>query len=290
MKKRILIIGALVLLCGVLLLFVWQGAYHPAVSPGKTAVLFSSLAPMWQQAGGTVEITVGESVERGFVSADTPLVDDGAGKSINNELLLSFQPKLVIYSSDIPAQVEAAKLLEKNGAKILGCKVDSFADYKTVMAQFCKLTGETTALQEVKLLEQQIQKTLRDQPFAGKKILFVRAGSSAASTKAKLGKDHFACAMLEELGANNIADNAPILLDNLSMESILAADPDYIFFSLMGKEEAAKTNVNRLLDSYTWRNLTAVKEGRAHILPKDLFHYKPGARWGEAYEYLKELA
>ena len=38
-----------------------------------------------------------------------------------------------------------------------------------------------------------------------------------------------------------------------------------------------------------WHTLTAVKEGRVEVLPKDLFHYKPNARWGESYQMLAEL-
>ena len=32
--------------------------------------------------------------------------------------------------------------------------------------------------------------------------------------------------------------------------------------------------------------LSAVQEGRVYVLPRELFHYKPNARWAEAYEYL----
>ncbi|MBO5273008.1 MAG: hypothetical protein J6I45_00160 [Clostridia bacterium] len=39
----------------------------PKTMPEKTAVLFSSLAEIWLEAGGSVDITVGESIERGFV-------------------------------------------------------------------------------------------------------------------------------------------------------------------------------------------------------------------------------
>ena len=34
---------------------------------------------------------------------------------------------------------------------------------------------------------------------------------------------------------------------------------------------------------------TAVQEGRVYVLPRDLFHYKPNARWAESYAYLYEL-
>ena len=55
--------------------------------PTRVAVLFSSFAQVWELAGGKVDITVGESVERGFASQDAVLVDGGAGKTINSEAL-----------------------------------------------------------------------------------------------------------------------------------------------------------------------------------------------------------
>ena len=35
--------------------------------------------------------------------------------------------------------------------------------------------------------------------------------------------------------------------------------------------------------------LTAIREKRYTILPKELFHFKPNARWDEAYRYLYDL-
>ncbi len=258
--------------------------------PATVAVLFSSLAEIWLDAGGTVDITVGETVERGFAPDDTPLVDEGAGKTVNVELLLSLEPDLVIASADIPAQVETAELLEKAGIDTLLCHVESFADYLTVLADMTAITGDTTGLDAAKSMESDIQATLSSVSFAViPDILFVRAGSTDASTKAKLAEDHFACAMLEEFGCHNIAADAPILLDGLSMEEILLSDPDYIFFSLMGNEDSATTHVENLLAGETWGQLTAVPEGRVFILPKDLFHFKPCGRWLEAYQYLADI-
>ena len=72
--------------------------------PKKVAVLFSSLADVWCLAGGEVAITVGESVERGICSDDVLLVDSGAGKTIDTEMLIAYEPDLVIYSLDVEAQ------------------------------------------------------------------------------------------------------------------------------------------------------------------------------------------
>ena len=120
-------------------------------------------------------------------------------------------------------------------------------------------------------------------------ILFVRAGSSAKVTKAKTAENHFVCAMLKELGTFNIAEKAPILLDGLSTEEILLSDPEYILFTTMGDESAGQAYMESLISDPVWQTLTAVREGRVYQLPKELFQYKPNARWGEAYAYLITL-
>ena len=88
---------------------------------------------------------------------------------------------------------------------------------------------------------------------------------------------------------SNIADNAPILLDGLSIEEIIDADPDYIFISTMGDEEAAKEYMDSVLAEPTWQSLTAVQTGNYSYLPKDLFQFKPNNRWDEAYAFLAGL-
>lgn len=262
----------------------------PVEQPETVAVLFSSLAEIWLDAGGEIDITVGETIERGFAPEGTPLVDEGAGKTVNVELLLSLKPDLVIVSADIPDQMKAVAVLEKAGIDTLMYHVESFTDYVTVLADMTEITGDTTGLDAAVAMEREIQATLSSATFvAVPDILFVRAGSTDASTKAKLAEDHFACAMLEEFGCHNIAADAPILLDGLSMEEILLSDPDYIFFSLMGNEDSATAHVEELLAGETWGQLTAVQEGRVFILPKELFHFKPCGRWAEAYRYLANI-
>lgn len=94
---------------------------------------------------------------------------------------------------------------------------------------------------------------------------------------------------MKELGVYNIADNAAILLDGLSIEEILSEDPDFIFVSTMGDEEAARAYMDSVFESPAWQNLSAVKNHKYYYLPKDLFQYKPNARWYDAYQYLAEL-
>ena len=258
-------------------------------SPRRVAVLFSSFADMWRLAGGEIAVTVGESIERGFASADTLIVDAGAGKSISCEALLAASVDFVIASADIAAQLEAADLLRKANIPVACFRVESFTDYAEVMGIFTDITGDRAAYgTHVTAVRTAIDDILASVGTETPHILFVRCGAGYSATKAKGTKDHFAAAMLAELGCDNIADKVPVLLDGLSIESIISENPDYIFFSTMGDEARAKDYMESVLSDPLWQSLDAVREGRYTYLPKELFHYKPNARWDEAYAYLKE--
>ena len=261
--------------------------------PRTVAVLFSSYAQIWELAGGSISVTVGESIERGFAGEEALLVDTGAGKTIDLELLLSAQPDFVIGSADIAAQVDACRLSAQAGIPSALFQVDTFADYLNMLNICTQITGDTPAYmrygtdvaKEIDTLLSQVEEA----QLPKKSILFIRAGSQYSSTKAKRAPENFVCTMLEELGAHNIADDAPLLLDGLSLEEILLRDPDYIFLTTMGSREAAVSYINDLFAQQGWRDLTAVRNGNYTFLDKELFHFKPNAQWGKAYSTLAQL-
>lgn len=96
---------------------------------------------------------------------------------------------------------------------------------------------------------------------------------------------------LAELGCINIADSDKGLLEDLSMEEIIAADPQYIFVTTQGNDyEAAMKNVEELfISNPAWASLSAVQNGNYYVLEKRLFNLKPNARWGEAYKILADI-
>ena len=97
--------------------------------------------------------------------------------------------------------------------------------------------------------------------------------------------------MLFDLGCVNIADSNTFLLENLSTEAIIAADPDYIFAVLQGADATmAQASLDAaLLQNPAWSSLRAVREGRFYTLDHALYNLKPNARWGEAYENLADI-
>ena len=203
--------------------------------PQKTAVLFSSLAECWIEAGGEVYVTVGESVERGLVKEETELVDKGAGKTVDTEKLISLEPDFVICSADIASHRDVASALKKAKIPVAMLRMDTFEDYLTILRTLTKITGKTENYEQFgenakSEIEQIISGGKREN---NPKILFVRSGSSYSSAKAKKADDNFAAKILEDLGCVNIADKAETLLDNLSAEVILKENPQYIFVSVM---------------------------------------------------------
>lgn len=259
--------------------------------PQKTAVLFSSLAECWIEAGGEVYVTVGESVERGLVKEETELVDKGAGKTVDTEKLISLEPDFVICSADIASHRDVASALKKAKIPVAMLRMDTFEDYLTILRTLTKITGKTENYEQFgENAKSEIEKIISNGKRENNpKILFVRSGSSYSSAKAKKADDNFAAKILEDFGCVNIADKAETLLDNLSAEVILKENPQYIFVSVMGDYDNSKAYMQELLAKKEYASLDAVKNGRVYFLPKELFQYKPCGRWAESYRYISSI-
>ena len=78
--------------------------------------------------------------------------------------------------------------------------------------------------------------------------------------------------------------------DELNLEAVLDADPDVIFIIEQGKSSEAQESFSENFSGKSvWKELTAVRNNHVFNLPKELFQYKPNARWDEAYRYVMEL-
>ena len=268
---------------------------HAASKPDKpqrVAVLLGSFAEAWLLAGGEdslVAVTQDALDERGLVLGDQ-VVNLGQSHEVDLEALFAVQPDLVILTPDLEGQAALKDSLEAAGVEMLWCKVESFEDYLSVLEQFTRLTGREDLYQANGVaIQSQIEKVKSAVPESGgPTVLLLRAYSS--NVKAK-NSDNTAGMMLRDLGCVNIADSDSGLLEDLQMESILAADPEHIFVVTMGSNtEKALENLDALFQSDpAWASLTAIQAGNVHVLDKQLFHYKPNARWGESYETLYSI-
>ena len=202
---------------------------------------------------------------------------------------MDLAPDFVLLSSEIESHVKIADTFKKASISHGFFKVEHFEDYLNMLDICTDITGNKELYDKNGLdVKKQIDEVLsKIDNKNGPDILFIRAMSSGAKAK---NDGNMACRILEDLGTVNIAAKHKSLLEDLSIEEIIQEDPEYIFVVTMGdSQEAIKALKEGIEKNPAWSNLSAVKDGRYIVLPKELFHYKPNARWGESYEYMAKI-
>lgn len=258
--------------------------------PQRVAALIGSFTDIWMLSGGNVTAAANDSWE----SLDLPLGEDvvnlGSIQEPDIEKLIASQPDLVLASANTDADLEMEEILTQAGIPTAYFAVSNFEEYLHMLDICTQITGRRDLYQQNGLkVQEQIEKTKERIDGSAPKVLFLRASSS--SVKAKGSEGNVCGEMLSDLGCVNIADSDQTLLEDLSMEAIVAADPEYIFVTFQGNnQEAAMRNVEEmLLSNPAWTSLSAVQEGNYYLLDKRLYNLKPNAKWGEAYEKLADI-
>ena len=259
--------------------------------PRRVAAMIGSFADIWCLAGGrdTLVAAAGDA----WTSFDLGLREDtadlGAVKEPNLEILLAAEPDLILASVNTAANLELKDTFAQAGIPAAYFEVDCFEDYLRMLEICARLTGQPERYEtHGERVRAQVDAARQRQDGSAPKVLYVRA--SGSSCKAKGSEGSVLGEMLADLGCVNIADGGG-LLENLSLEGILAGDPDYIFAVLQGADAAAAQASldGALLSNPAWSGLRAVREGRFITLDHRLYNLKPNARWGEAYEKLADI-
>ena len=258
--------------------------------PQRVAALSGSFGEIWINAGGTLVATTKDAV----TERDLDLAEDvqivGSIKEPDLEAVLAAEPDFVILSADTGSHIELAATLQQAGIPCGLFKVEYFEDYLNLLEDFCAITGRDDLYEKNGLeVQASIEETLSKAPdLEGKTVLLLRAFSSGFKAK---DSENMTGTMLADFGLENILDKYDSLLEEISIEEIITADPDYIFVTTMGSDvQAAIDNLDASLTSNpAWSGLTAVQNGEYFILPQELFHYKPNARWSESYAHLLDL-
>ena len=257
--------------------------------PERVAALMGSFAEIWLLAGGELAAATQDAVTERGLELDEGVQVLGSYKEPSLELLLAADPDLVLLSVNTAAQMDLLAALESAGIPAACFGVNRFEDYLHMLDVCTQITGRRDRYQTNGLaVQDRIEQIKRSVPEGeAPRVLLLRA-SASVDVRAKNSEDTVAGVILKELGCVNIADSDLGLLEDLSLESILYHDPDYIFVVVQGSDtEGGLARLERTLTSDPlWSSLTAVQSGRCHILDKQLFHYKPNARWGESYEIL----
>ena len=258
--------------------------------PKKVVALMSSYLQAWQLAGGEVVGTTNDSVkERDFDLPESVMLTDTMRPSAED--IMALDPDFVILSGSLSYHVDAAAVLEKAGIPVYKAQIDTFDQYLDALKAFTTITGRddlytqngTDVQADIDAVKAQLPANLADESF-----LFLRATSSKLRAQVD---GYVAVDILNEFGLENVASNGEPageqLLDDLSLEGIITANPKWIFIETHGDLEGAEALLDQELRSNpAWASLDAVVNDRVVMLPVDLFHFKPNNRWNEAYQYL----
>lgn len=257
----------------------------------RVAVLLGSYADVWVLAGGEVCAAPDDAFEDFDLNLPEETVNLGAIRKLSLELLLASRPDFVLASSNTPQNVEWQEPLEGAGIPVAYFDVADFEDYLRMLKICTEITGQPERYETygTKLQERIDQVLERHAGAEPKSALVMRA--SAASIRAKGSDGNVLGEMLAAFGCTNIADTDESLLENLSIESIVLQNPDYVFLVQTGDdEEGIQENIEAMFrENPLWNELDAVKNGQVHIMDKHLYNLKPNARWAEAYEELERL-
>ena len=260
------------------------------VSKGARVVsCYSSFAECWLLSGGELVGVTADATQEHALPLPEDIAIVGSVKEANLEAIIALDPDLVILSADLTAHMDLTRALDEASIPYVCFRVDTFEDYSALMAQFCAVNERPDLYEKnVEAVGAAISELRGKIPtVTDKTVLLIRVYSTGIKAKTD---DNLAGIILGEFGLTNIADVTPSLLEEMSLEHIAIADPDYIFALTMGSEASAAAYMTENIENNPlWSGLSAVKGGRYHLLPKDLFHYKPNDRWNESYEYIAKI-
>lgn len=254
--------------------------------PQSVVALSKSVGDLWLISGGTLA---------GITDDGMKMEGIGDAKSIGSlakpslESILALDPDLVLLTADLPSHKKIGEDLKSSGIAVCPIAIGCFDDYASYVKAFTGITGRDDLYKKnVEEVKSGIQDVLINSDADVVQRTYLELRVSATKNKV-LKNDYFASEIFNDFGMENIAqDNSS--LDDLSVEAILAADPDYIFVIPQGKEdEAEKAYEDAFTSDPAWSELSAVKEDHVFTMPKDLFQYKPDARWAEAYQYVDDI-
>jgi len=266
-------------------------------SPKRVVALSASYAETWLLAGGTLVGTTSDAQERNEFSLSDDVATIGTIKDPSSEVILSLEPDFVLLSTDIPSHLALSPLLKECAISHAYFHVEEMEEYLAMLEICTTLTGREDlyrtqgldvqeAITQLLKLQKKVEKDTKQNIT---RLTYLLLRSYSTKVKAK-GGDIMVGRMLSDLGLTNLTELHPSLLEELSMETIVWEDPTYIFVIPMGDEEAAQATMAHLLsNNKAFAALDAVRGGRYHLLPKNLFHYKPNNRWGDSYAYLAKL-
>lgn len=264
---------------------------HINKNPQRTIVLFASYLDLWIRNGGDL-IAMVEDKSDMVVPGTEGIETVGKTGAISLEKIISLEPDLVILSANTSSQAEMVESLRQNGIQVIAIDYTFKEDYYKTVRLFTAINDredlyKENAVSVKKGVEEIINKVPKEEV---PKVFIMFASSKSIKSR---GSGTTLGQMLADLNTKNIADLDNVALEDkgFSMEALIDEDPDFIFVQRMGSDnEKVLERIKQDAQSNpAWSSLSAVKNDRYILLPKDLYTYKANQRYPEAYEELAKI-
>lgn len=256
----------------------------------RVVALMGSFAEVWQSAGGSLAGVTDDAFDERGLELSEETVSVGKYNNPNVEKIIALNPDLVLLSSETKEHAALKEVLKQAGITAAYFKVTYFDDYLSMLKTCTEITGREELYEKnglaVKIeIEEILDRAKAEEPPSVLLLITYSGGAVAQNSKTMTGN------MLNDLGCKNIADENQSLLKEFNMESIIKEDPDYIFVIPMGNDDTlAMKNLKESIEKNpAWNGLSAVRNNRYILLPKEKFLYKPNEKWAESYQYLSEI-
>ena len=280
-----------------------RGELIIAKEPQNVAVLYGSLACLWYEAGGTIQIAIGgksaatlykEQIGRDFTGDEgvTIIAESSSGTNWDVESILATKPDLIVCSTGMKGYETIGGPAEAVGIPVIGIDYDGVQDYLKWFKVFCNLTGHPELWDTVaNATAQEIGTIVAGVPTDVEPLTSLSLVISAGEMKAYTIASQTGV-IIHELGGTNLIDpdssKTTTSLD-VSLEDLYALDPDVIFLTVRIDLESAQTDLEEIVGgSPVWEELRAVKEGRVYFLDKGLFFNKANHRYDESYRTIAQ--
>jgi iron complex transport system substrate-binding protein len=258
--------------------------------PKRVVVLLNSLLDLWYMSGGTAVARVNGTTN---VPPEALGIEDlGTFASPNAEKLFALKPDLVIFSGTSGAQVGLRELVDQAKIESVAVSYGNYDDFPGIVELFTRITGRKDVYERVLAgVPKKVDAIVARAPKKEGPSVFILFSTTKALSAELPTSD--TGSIVARLGGRNVVSSSPIKgADRIdfSMEELIAKDPEVLLIATMGDVDLCKARIKKELSgNEAWNSLRAVKNGRVHYLPKDLFMYKANARYPESFEYMAKI-
>ena len=252
------------------------GATVVLAAPAKRIVTLAPHAAELVYAAGAGERIVGviQGTDYPAATARLPVVGDAA--ALDLERIVALAPDLIVtWPWTTPAQVA---VLRTRGIAIFDAAPRAIAGIAADIERIGALTATgTPAAAAAQAFRARIAGLRAGGNDAAPLRVFYQVSDSPLFT---LGGQHLVSQAIERCGGRNVFSGLSIPAPQVSIEAVLAADPQVI---LAGTDDARRP---AWLDEWKrWRDLAAVRGGNLFVVDANLLH-RPGPRFADGLAQL----